>query len=63
MRNLKTKMIAILKDESAQGMAEYALLLVVVIAIAGLFKKQIMAAVTTKMEEIKSGMASVTTGS
>ena len=43
-------------------MAEYALLLVVVIAIATLFKGQIMAAVTAKLNEIKSGMASVTTG-
>ena len=62
MKNLKNKLFAILKDESAQGMAEYALLLVVVIAIATLFKGQIMAAVTAKLNEIKSGMASVTTG-
>ena len=61
MKNLKTKILAILKDESAQGMAEYALLLVVVIAIAALFKGQIMAAVTAKLNDIKSGMADITT--
>ena len=62
MKNFKTKMLAILKDESAQGMAEYALLLVVVIAIATIFKSEILKAVNAKLDAIKTGMASVTTG-
>ena len=52
MKNLKTKMIAILKDESAQGMAEYALLLVVILAIAAIFRENIKSAVKAKMESL-----------
>ena len=59
MKKLNTKLIAVLKDESAQGMAEYALLLVVVIAIATLFKGQIMKAVGDKLTAIQQGMAGV----
>jgi hypothetical protein len=40
------------KDESAQGTSEYILLLVVVIAVAFLFKDKIMEIVTNKMGEI-----------
>ncbi len=58
MKNLKTKMIAILKDESAQGMAEYALLLVVILAIAAIFRTQITAVVTQKMTSISSQITS-----
>ncbi len=59
MKKLNTKLIAVLKDESAQGMAEYALLLVVVIAIATLFKGQIMKTVGDKLTAIQQGMAGV----
>ncbi len=37
----------ILKNQSGQGMLEYILILVVVIAIAGLFKGKIVAAITS----------------
>jgi Flp pilus assembly pilin Flp len=57
MKKIKTQLLAIWKDESAQGMAEYALLLVVVIAIGVAFKKPILDAVGAKMEEIKSKIA------
>ncbi len=56
MKNIKNKMLAILKDESAQGMAEYALLLVVVVAIATIFRKSISDTVTQKMEAIKQSI-------
>lgn len=39
-------------DESAQGMAEYALLLVVIVAIAFLFKDKIKGAVSSKLEQL-----------
>lgn len=39
-------------DESAQGMTEYILLLVAIIAIAMLFKKQITAAVESKVNDV-----------
>lgn len=42
----------ICKDESAQGTSEYILLLVVVIAVAFLFKNQILEVVRGKMGEI-----------
>ena len=58
MKNLKTKMIAILKDESAQGMAEYALLLVVILAIAAIFRTQITQAVQGKLTTISSQITS-----
>ncbi len=40
------------KDESGQGMTEYALLLVVIIAIAVIFKDKIKTAVSSKMDEV-----------
>jgi hypothetical protein len=40
------------KDESAQGTSEYILLLVVVVAIAFLFKTQITKAVGDKLNEL-----------
>jgi Flp pilus assembly pilin Flp len=41
-------------DESAQGMTEYVLLLVVIIALAGIFKDKIKAAVDTKMGTVSN---------
>jgi len=42
------------KDESAQGMTEYILLIVVVVALAYLFKDKIKAAVGAKTEQVGS---------
>jgi Flp pilus assembly pilin Flp len=39
-------------DESAQGMTEYILLLVAILAIAMLFKKQIQETVSGKLETV-----------
>jgi Flp pilus assembly pilin Flp len=41
-------------DESAQGMTEYVLLLVVIIALATIFKDQIKKAVNDKMNAVGS---------
>ncbi len=40
------------KEESAQGMTEYILLIVVVVALAYLFKDKIKAAVGAKTEQV-----------
>lgn len=40
-------------DESGQGMAEYVLLIVVVVGVAAVFKKPIMAMVDEKMSSVK----------
>jgi Flp pilus assembly pilin Flp len=40
------------KDESGQGMTEYALLILVIVAIAVIFKEKIKAAVSSKMEQV-----------
>lgn len=60
MKKIKTQLLAIWKDESAQGMAEYALLLVVVIAIASIFRKSITETVTAKMEDLKKNITGFT---
>lgn len=44
------------KDESAQGATEYILLLVVVVGIALLFKKQIMEQVNGLIAQLGSGL-------
>ncbi len=43
-------------DESGQGMTEYILLLVVIVAIALLFGDQIKTAVTAKIGELSEGI-------
>lgn len=44
------------KDESAQGMTEYILLVVVVVTLAYLFRNKIKTAVATKMDDVSSGI-------
>lgn len=60
MNGLKTKIEntvkSLWKDESAQGMTEYILLVVVVLAIALIFKDKIKEAVTNKLNEVQSGL-------
>ncbi len=51
-----------LNDESGQGMAEYILLLVIVIGVVMLFKGQFTTIISTKISDISSGMSSITTG-
>jgi len=52
MKNIKNFIKRIIQDESGQGAVEYILLLVVVVAIALLFKGQIMGLVQQKMADI-----------
>ena len=43
-------------DESAQGATEYILMLVIVVAIAVMFKGKIMALISGKMAELDSSI-------
>ncbi len=51
-----------IKDESGQGATEYILLLVVVVAIAMLFKNQISTIVSSKISELGGAIGSFNVG-
>ena len=53
MNIVKKKFKEILKDESGQGISEYILLVVVVVAIAALFKDKIKSAISAKMTDLE----------
>ena len=52
MKNFKNLMKKLWQDESGQGATEYILLLVIVVAIALLFRNQIQQIVSGKISEI-----------
>ena len=52
MLKIKTMLRNLWKDESAQGTSEYILVLVVVIAVAFLFKNEILKIVQGKMADV-----------
>jgi Flp pilus assembly pilin Flp len=52
MKNVKNFINKMIKDESGQGATEYILLLVVVVAIAMLFRKQITEIITSKLSDV-----------
>ena len=54
MKKLKNIALRLWKDESAQGTAEYILLLVVIVAVAILFKDKIMDVLKQKTGEVGS---------
>ncbi|MBX7232087.1 MAG: hypothetical protein K1X29_08380 [Bdellovibrionales bacterium] len=62
MKSIKSFYNKLLKDESAQGVSEYILLLVVVIAVAFLFKNQIIAAVKGKMDDVSGKIGNFGSG-
>ena len=51
------------KDESGQGATEYILLLVVVVALAMVFKQRIMAIVTEKLTALAGDISGFTSSS
>lgn len=57
MKKIKEISKKLIQDESAQGATEYILLLIVVVAIAMMFKDQIKSAVGNKLGELE-GMIS-----
>ena len=54
--SLKRKAAAIWNDESAQGATEYILILVAVVTVAFMFKKQITAFITTRLDNLGQGL-------
>ena len=52
MNKLKTFARRFINDESGQGMAEYVLLIVVVVGVAFMFRKNIMNMVQSKMDNV-----------
>ena len=56
--SLKTKALAIWNDESAQGATEYILILVAVVTVAFMFKKQLMGFVQGRLGNIEGSLNS-----
>lgn len=54
--NSKLQLKKFWQEESAQGMTEYILLVVVVVTLAYMFRKKIQSAISTKMEDVDSGI-------
>lgn len=60
MNKLKQFAINLWNDEEGQGMAEYVLLIVVVLTVAFMFKDRIKQMVGDKLGEVESSMGSFT---
>ncbi len=54
--SLKAKAAAIWKDESAQGATEYILILVAVVTVAFIFKKQLTGFINDRLSNLGSGL-------
>jgi Flp pilus assembly pilin Flp len=52
----KLQLNKFMQDESAQGMTEYILLIVVVVTLAYAFRNKISGAINTKMGEVDNGI-------
>ena len=50
----------LLKNDRGQGMVEYILLLVIVVAVITVFKKPLMDMVSQKTDELKSAVGAIT---
>ena len=62
MKYLKNFSKRFLKNERGQGMVEYILLLVIVVAVVTIFKKPLMEMVSGKIDELKGAVGAITTG-
>lgn len=60
MKTLTTEFKQLWNDESGQGATEYILLLVVVVALAMMFKDSIKSALSSKLEELSKSIGSFT---
>ena len=60
MKNIKQLFNKLIKDESGQGATEYILLLVVVVAIAMLFRNQIKSIVGEKISQLSQDIGGFT---
>jgi Flp pilus assembly pilin Flp len=61
MKKLKNFAKNFINDEGGQGMAEYILLLVVVIGLVIAFKGKISTLMGEQMDKVSSGMGGITT--
>ncbi len=57
MKNLKTFIANLWKDEAAQGTAEYVLLIAIVVAIITLFRNQIKSAIAGKIGDVQGSIS------
>ena len=60
MKNVSTTLKNLWKDESGQGATEYILLLVVVVALAMMFREKIRSTISEKLAELSSSIGSFT---
>lgn len=60
MKKFKNFSKKLFKNQSGQGATEYILLLVVVVSLVMIFKKDIQSAVQDKIGQLKDGMGQVT---
>ncbi len=60
IKNLKAKVSSFCKEEDAQGLTEYILLAVIVVAIAALFKDKIMGIIRGKLGDLEKGVGGIT---
>jgi len=63
MKKIKEISKKLIQDESAQGATEYILLLIVVVAIAMMFKDRITEAVRGKLGELSGNISGFSGGS
>ncbi|MDG0814823.1 Flp1 family type IVb pilin [Bdellovibrio svalbardensis] len=59
MKKFKNFSKKLFKNQSGQGATEYILLLVVVVSLVMIFKKDIQSAVSDKIGQLKDGMGQV----
>jgi hypothetical protein len=60
MKKIKEMALQLWNDESALGATEYILLLVIVVALALVFKSKIMEIVSGKLDELSGAVGRVT---
>ncbi len=60
MKSWKNFSKRFLKNERGQGMVEYILLLVIVVAVVTIFKKPLMDMVNTKIGELQGAVNAIT---
>ena len=60
MKSFRNFSKRLLKNDRGQGMVEYILLLVIVVAVITVFKKPLMDMVSQKTDELKAAVGSIT---
>ena len=60
MQKIKSALNQLWADESGQGATEYILLLVIVVAVAFMFKGKILAALEGEMAKLSEGLSTIT---